>query len=162
MVVAPTRIPSLRSSPSRLDIAYPILPLAEGVGLTVGAMTWEGRLSFGLTADAAIVPDLDRLAAAVTESFEELVMAADKTRPAWGEAAAPVPAPGSRPAPGAVLPGTLASPRTGLTPAGCRELVARLRLGLPPFSWRPTCWTHEGCQNSDSPRERPICAVAAS
>ncbi len=79
MVVAPTRIPSLRSSPSRLDIAYPILPLAEGVGLTVGAMTWEGRLSFGLTADAAIVPDLDRLAAAVTESFEELVMAADKT-----------------------------------------------------------------------------------
>src|SRR5213592_2404198 len=36
---------------------------------------------------------------------------------------------GSRPPPGAVLPGTLASPRTGLTPAGCRELVARLRHG---------------------------------
>src|SRR6266508_3905860 len=34
---------------------------------------------------------------------------------------------GSHPTPGAVLPGTLASPRTGLTPAGCRELVARLR-----------------------------------
>src|ERR687892_757374 len=34
---------------------------------------------------------------------------------------------GSRPTPGAVLPGTLASPRTGLTPAGCRELVAQLR-----------------------------------
>ena len=34
---------------------------------------------------------------------------------------------GSRPTPGAVLPGTLASPRTGLTPAGCRELLARLR-----------------------------------
>ena len=33
----------------------------------------------------------------------------------------------SLPPPGAVLPGTLASPRTGLTPAGCRELVARLR-----------------------------------
>ena len=89
MVVAPTRIPSLRSSPSRLDIAYPILPLAEGVGLTVGAMTWEGRLSFGLTADAAIVPDLDRLAAAVTESFEELVMAADKDRPRLGRGCGP-------------------------------------------------------------------------
>src|SRR5215218_8192008 len=37
--------------------------------------------------------------------------------------------PGSRPTPGVLLPGTLASPRTGLTPAGCRELVARLRRG---------------------------------
>src|SRR5436189_914275 len=35
--------------------------------------------------------------------------------------------PGSHPTPGVLLPGTLASPRTGLTPAGCRELVARLR-----------------------------------
>src|SRR5215218_2167912 len=34
--------------------------------------------------------------------------------------------PGSHPTPGVLLPGTLASPRTGLTPAGCRELVTRL------------------------------------
>ena len=33
----------------------------------------------------------------------------------------------SQPTPGAVLPGTLASPRTGLPPAGCPKLVARLR-----------------------------------
>jgi len=32
--------------------------------------------------------------------------------------------------PGVLLPGTLASPRTGLAPAGCRELVARLRRGV--------------------------------
>ena len=32
----------------------------------------------------------------------------------------------SRPAPGASLPGTLASPRAGLAPAGCRELLARV------------------------------------
>src|SRR4029453_9546031 len=37
--------------------------------------------------------------------------------------------PGSHPTPGVLLPGTLASPRTGLAPAGCRELVARLRRG---------------------------------
>jgi hypothetical protein len=37
--------------------------------------------------------------------------------------------PGSHPMPGVLLPGTLASPRTGLAPAGCRELVARLRRG---------------------------------
>jgi hypothetical protein len=35
--------------------------------------------------------------------------------------------PASRPKPEASLPGTLASPRTGLSPAGHRELVARLR-----------------------------------
>src|SRR6266545_1776641 len=43
---------------------------------------------------------------------------------------------GSRPPPGAALPGTQASPRTGLTPAGCHELLARLRRP-PPFSLTP-------------------------
>ena len=32
---------------------------------------------------------------------------------------------------GSQLPGTLVSPRTGLTPAGCPELVARLYLFTP-------------------------------
>lgn len=43
----------------------------------------------------------------------------------------------SLPPPGAVLPRTLVSPRTGLSPAGCRELVARFTLRhhlLPPAS----------------------------
>jgi len=38
--------------------------------------------------------------------------------------------PASRPTPGAPLPRTLASPRTGLTPAGCPELDARLHPNL--------------------------------
>ena len=54
--------------------------------------------------------------------------------------------PGSRPAPGAVLPGTLASPRTGLAPAGCRELVARLRRLPPPFSLAPELLDARGVQ----------------
>jgi hypothetical protein len=44
----------------------------------------------------------------------------------WSVVLRPASTPGSRPTPGAALPGTLASPRTGLTPAGCRELGARL------------------------------------
>jgi hypothetical protein len=44
----------------------------------------------------------------------------------WPVAPRPASTPGSRPTPGAALPGTLASPRAGLPPAGCRELVARL------------------------------------
>jgi hypothetical protein len=43
--------------------------------------------------------------------------------------------PASRPRTGASLPGTRASPRTGLTPAGRPELVARLRhVGLLSFT----------------------------
>ena len=44
----------------------------------------------------------------------------------WPVAPRPASTPGSRPTPGAALPGTLASPRAGLPPAGCHELVARL------------------------------------
>ena len=34
---------------------YPVLPLADGVGLAIGAMTWEQSLSVGILADAALV-----------------------------------------------------------------------------------------------------------
>src|SRR5271166_3202926 len=44
-----------------------------------------------------------------------------------GQLLGPASHPASRPRTGALLPGTLASPRTGLTPAGCPELVDRLR-----------------------------------
>src|SRR4029450_2239801 len=52
--------------------------------------------------------------------------------------------------PAAPLPGPLAPPRPGLPPAGCRELVARLRRRTPPFGGprRPSYWTH-------IPRESP-------
>jgi hypothetical protein len=54
----------------------------------------------------------------------------------------PASTPASRPDPGASLPGTLASPRTGLTPAGCRELGARLRHDHSFRVTRPGYWTH--------------------
>src|SRR5215213_8198254 len=71
----------------------------------------------------------------------------------WPVAPRPASTPGSRPTPGAALPGTLASPRAGLPPAGCHELVARLRRGAPPFDdpRRPSCWTHippESCRGA--------------
>ncbi len=45
----------------------------------------------------------------------------------------PASTPTSRSTPGASLPGTLASPRVGLSPTSCRELVARLRHGVVSF-----------------------------
>ena len=44
-----------------------------------------------------------------------------------GQLLGPASHPASRPRTGASLPGTLASPRTGLAPAGCPQLVAWLR-----------------------------------
>src|ERR1700685_3475404 len=44
-----------------------------------------------------------------------------------GQLLGPAPHPASRPRTGALLPGTLASPRTGLSPAGCPQLVDWLR-----------------------------------
>lgn len=44
-----------------------------------------------------------------------------------GQSLHPASNPASQPNPGASLPGTLASPRTGLSPAGHQELVVRLR-----------------------------------
>jgi hypothetical protein len=44
-----------------------------------------------------------------------------------GQLLGPASHPASRPRTGALLPGTLASPRTGLTPAGCPQLVDWLR-----------------------------------
>src|SRR4029450_9843490 len=47
----------------------------------------------------------------------------------WPVAPRPASTPGSRPTPGAALPGAPAAPRAVPPPAGCRELVARLRRG---------------------------------
>ncbi|HET9972372.1 MAG TPA: wax ester/triacylglycerol synthase domain-containing protein [Streptosporangiaceae bacterium] len=47
---------------------YPVLPLADGVGLAIGTMTWERSLSVGILADAALVPDADKLAAELADA----------------------------------------------------------------------------------------------
>jgi diacylglycerol O-acyltransferase len=61
---------------ARVVVAFPLMPLAQDVGLTVAALTWGDRLTIGLTADAGAVPDLELLSAAVLESAERLHQAA--------------------------------------------------------------------------------------
>ncbi len=48
-----------------------VLALADGVGLAIGVMTWEQSLSIGILADAALVPDVDVLAARFTDAFRD-------------------------------------------------------------------------------------------
>ena len=55
---------------ARVEEAYPVLALADGVGLAIGAMTWEHSLSVGVLADAALVPDAEKLAAEIPAAFQ--------------------------------------------------------------------------------------------
>jgi diacylglycerol O-acyltransferase len=55
---------------ARVEEAYPVLALADGAGLAIGAMTWERCLSVGILADAGLVPDVDKLAAEIPAAFE--------------------------------------------------------------------------------------------
>jgi hypothetical protein len=51
---------------------YPILPLAPGVPIAVGALGWDGRLSVGVATDPALLPDPAPLGDAMRSVFEEL------------------------------------------------------------------------------------------
>jgi diacylglycerol O-acyltransferase / wax synthase len=56
---------------ARVEGVHPVLPLADGVGLAIGAMTWERSLSVGILADVDLVPDVDKLAVEVVDAFRE-------------------------------------------------------------------------------------------
>jgi hypothetical protein len=51
---------------------YPILPLAPGVPLAVGALGWDGMLSVGVATDPAFVADPESLADAMKVVYDEL------------------------------------------------------------------------------------------
>jgi hypothetical protein len=48
---------------------YPVLALANGLGLAIGAMTWGPTLSIGLLADEALLPDVGALADEIRRAF---------------------------------------------------------------------------------------------
>jgi WS/DGAT/MGAT family acyltransferase len=55
----------------------PQIPLFRNQGLAVAAMSYLGRVHFGLTGDRDLVPDLERLGNGLLESFDELKSAAE-------------------------------------------------------------------------------------
>ena len=50
----------------------PVLPLAEGVGLAMGMITWGEMVGVGITADAGLVSDPERLTDHVRSAFDDL------------------------------------------------------------------------------------------
>jgi diacylglycerol O-acyltransferase / wax synthase len=48
---------------------FPVLALADGVGLALGAMTWGRSLSIGIMANPALIPDVTLLATGIRNAF---------------------------------------------------------------------------------------------
>ncbi len=107
----------------RLLASYPQVPTGYELGLGIAVQSYDGKLCFGLTADAHVAADVARLRDYILVSFEELCKAAGvktvRRRSARSRAAQPRPARPAKPdkaagltepAAQAPLPETLAAP----------------------------------------------------
>jgi WS/DGAT/MGAT family acyltransferase len=56
----------------RLETLVPMVPLAQGVGLAFAILSYADTLTIGITADPALVPDVERLTELLETGFEEL------------------------------------------------------------------------------------------
>jgi WS/DGAT/MGAT family acyltransferase len=79
ILVTSVPLPSLgmKLGGNPLTAVFPLAPLARGQSLAVAVSTYRGHVHYGLVADGKAVPDLDRLAAAVSEEVETLITACD-------------------------------------------------------------------------------------
>ncbi|MGB9048865.1 MAG: WS/DGAT domain-containing protein [Pseudonocardiaceae bacterium] len=66
----------------RVVSAFPVLPLADGVGLAVGFLTWGDMIGVGVSADTGLVPDPAGFADALRRAFADLATDAPRSRPA--------------------------------------------------------------------------------
>jgi WS/DGAT/MGAT family acyltransferase len=60
----------------QLEAIFPLVPLAKNTALGIAIMSYNGQLSFGLTADFDALPDVETLAEEIESSIEELASAA--------------------------------------------------------------------------------------
>jgi WS/DGAT/MGAT family acyltransferase len=56
----------------RLETLVPLVPLAQGVGLAFAILTYADAMTIGITADPALVPDVDRFPELLQAGHEEL------------------------------------------------------------------------------------------
>jgi WS/DGAT/MGAT family acyltransferase len=77
ILVTSVPLPSLglKLGGNPLTAVFPFAPLAPGHSLAVAVSTYRGSVHYGLVADGEAVPDLDRLAEAVTEEVRTLITA---------------------------------------------------------------------------------------
>lgn len=63
----------------RVASVFPVLPLADGVGLAVGFLTWGDMIGVGVSADTGLVPDPAGFAGALRQAFDDLATDAPRS-----------------------------------------------------------------------------------
>jgi hypothetical protein len=63
----------------------PAPPLSANTGLVVGALSYAGRMSFGMIADPETVPDVHLIAEGIEKSLFELIDAASVAARSGGD-----------------------------------------------------------------------------
>jgi len=59
----------------RLEAIFPLVPLAKNTALGIAIMSYNGQLSFGLTADYDALKDVETLAEEIESCIDELAAA---------------------------------------------------------------------------------------
>uniref|UniRef100_A0A6J5ZH27 diacylglycerol O-acyltransferase n=1 Tax=freshwater metagenome TaxID=449393 RepID=A0A6J5ZH27_9ZZZZ len=70
-----------------LEGIWPAVPLIDGHALSIGAISHAGVLHVGCFADAALVPDLDLIAADIAATFDQLCEMAPPQQAPWQQRA---------------------------------------------------------------------------
>lgn len=65
---------------SRMLAAYPVVPLTRNQALSIGLISYDGGVYFGLYADRDALPDLHILVACLEESADELLARCEQSR----------------------------------------------------------------------------------
>jgi WS/DGAT/MGAT family acyltransferase len=58
---------------AEMKVARPCVPISGGIGIVIGALSYNGTISFGLSADPAIMDDLTEFREMLEKSFHALV-----------------------------------------------------------------------------------------
>jgi diacylglycerol O-acyltransferase len=66
----------------RMLASYPHVPTGYELGVVIAVQSYAGKMCFGLTADAAVVADVNRLRDFLHPAWEELCRAAGVRKPA--------------------------------------------------------------------------------
>jgi diacylglycerol O-acyltransferase / wax synthase len=70
----------LYAAGSRLRAAYPVVPLTQNQALSIGLISYDGGVYFGLYADRDALPDLEVLASCIQDSADELVARSEQSK----------------------------------------------------------------------------------
>ena len=58
---------------ARVVSVFPVLPLAEGVGLAIGFLTWGDMIGVGVSTDTGLLPGASQFADTLRRAFDDLV-----------------------------------------------------------------------------------------